>query len=160
MSRSLTNLAAVLGQAQSCEVRHLVLDSRDVRANDAFVLLKPERAEAAGHLDQAIHNGAKAVVLEKGANSLRSRIPEAVVVFEISDLTARLGQIANAFYGNPSEKLHVTGMTNEWKNHNHVASRSSHARIVFGDGWHRSSTDHLTKHSHHGGCFKFASTIE
>jgi UDP-N-acetylmuramoyl-L-alanyl-D-glutamate--2,6-diaminopimelate ligase len=111
MSRSLTNLAAVLGQAQSCEVRHLVLDSRDVRANDAFVLLKPERAEAAGHLDQAIHNGAKAVVLEKGANSLRSRIPEAVVVFEISDLTARLGQIANAFYGNPSEKLHVTGMT-------------------------------------------------
>jgi UDP-N-acetylmuramoyl-L-alanyl-D-glutamate--2,6-diaminopimelate ligase len=108
---TLRNLAAVLAEPGECWVSELYLDSRQVTPQSAFVVLKPQRAEALMHVNDALSRGAIALLVESLELAWLTLVPKHIVVFAISDLSQRLGQLADAFYESPSTQLSVTGIT-------------------------------------------------
>jgi len=111
MTRPQRDLAQCVGEREPFHVKDLTLDSRQVTRGDAFVFLKTERQEAAAHLNDAIQNGAQAIVMDQRGVMPQLTLPDSVRLFKVSDLERRLGAIADRFYGSPSERVQVTGMT-------------------------------------------------
>ncbi|MEZ5435800.1 MAG: UDP-N-acetylmuramoyl-L-alanyl-D-glutamate--2,6-diaminopimelate ligase [Pseudomonadales bacterium] len=88
-------------------IAHLQLDSRVVSANDVFFALAGEQAMAA-HIAQAIAQGAAAVVVDQ---EKQFSVSSAVPLIAVENLKAKLGAIASAFYGEPSLRCKVIGVT-------------------------------------------------
>lgn len=93
------------------EINGLCLDSRQVQVGDAFLALNGAVQHGIRHAQQAIANGAIAVIYEPiGAaqDDLKALTVNSVAV---ADLAQKLGEIAAKFYGNPSQILDVIGVT-------------------------------------------------
>lgn len=106
-------------------IRGIALDSRKVAPGDLFIALSGEKLDGRCFIQQAIESGAAAVLTEKlssGDNVVNlqsigtkksaihgndSRVP----IIEYSDLKDTLGFIASRFYGEPSRKMPVIGIT-------------------------------------------------
>lgn len=80
-------------------------DSRQIKPNWVFVAVKGQTIDGHNYIQGAVKNGAKAVVGEKGL-----RLKEAKY-FQVNDSREALGALASEFYGNPSQKLKVIGVT-------------------------------------------------
>jgi UDP-N-acetylmuramoyl-L-alanyl-D-glutamate--2,6-diaminopimelate ligase len=95
-------------------VRGLSLDSRAVKAGDAFVALQGSREHGIAFAPAAIAQGATVVLAEASepAVSIAHADPApAIPTLRIDDLRARLGAIAARFFGDPSLTLRVAGVT-------------------------------------------------
>lgn len=88
-------------------VADLKLDSRKVCANDVFFALARAQ-ELSAHIALAVAQGAAAVVVDQ---TQKTAVASAVPVIGVEKLTEQLGAIAHAFYGKPSEKCTVIGIT-------------------------------------------------
>ncbi len=90
-------------------VRQLATDSRAVTPGDTFVAYPGNRADGRQLINQAIKNGANAVIWEaQGFNWNESwNIPNRAV----ANLRQQAGEIANHVYGSPSRKMWVIGIT-------------------------------------------------
>ena len=90
-------------------ITHLVSDSRAVRQGDTFVAYPGERTDGRQFIAQAIVQGANAVIWEAQHFAWNDnwKIPNIAV----SDLRHKVGWMATAVYGAPSEKLWVVGIT-------------------------------------------------
>lgn len=88
---------------------HMTADSRQVKAGSVFVAYKGEAADGRQYIDQAIKNGASAVVWEQGGFNWNSnwQVPNQAV----DCLKQKAGEIASEFYGQPSQKLWMIGVT-------------------------------------------------
>ncbi|MDB5969571.1 MAG: UDP-N-acetylmuramoyl-L-alanyl-D-glutamate--2,6-diaminopimelate ligase [Hydrocarboniphaga sp.] len=107
---SLSRLFAGLGAAApDLEVTGLALDSRRVAIGDLFLAARGSAAHGLSHLDQAIERGAAAVAWEPapGISAPHSAIPE----FAVPRLLQNIGIVASRFYGEPSKKAFVFGVT-------------------------------------------------
>lgn len=82
-------------------------DSRKVTRESLFVAVKGLSADGHQYIDQAITQGAAAVVCQE----LPSVTDPAVTYVEVADSRKALGWIASNFYDQPTEKLHVVGVT-------------------------------------------------
>ncbi|HTT09141.1 MAG TPA: UDP-N-acetylmuramoyl-L-alanyl-D-glutamate--2,6-diaminopimelate ligase [Gammaproteobacteria bacterium] len=99
---------AALTLAQDRHPSGLTLDSREVRAGDAFVALRGRHHQGRDYINDAISRGAVAVLVEEdGSISLQGPVP----VIPVPDLRWRLGEIAARFHGHPSRALKVVGVT-------------------------------------------------
>jgi UDP-N-acetylmuramoyl-L-alanyl-D-glutamate--2,6-diaminopimelate ligase len=88
------------------EVSGIQYDSRRVTAGNVFVALKGARTDGHRFVDQAVAQGAVAVVLEEeGFFSGRA------TTIRVSDSTEALGKLAAVFHGHPSRSLQVIGVT-------------------------------------------------
>lgn len=88
-------------------VSGICFDSRKVKANYLFVALKGTLSDGHEYIPKAIESGASVVVCEK----LQNTINEKVTYVTVKDSAQALGIIASNFFGNPSEKLKLTGVT-------------------------------------------------
>lgn len=88
-------------------VESIVFDSRKATKTALFVAIKGVLSDGHGYIDQAISNGAVAVICEEIPLSKRSEITYVLV----PDSHEALGIIASNFYDNPSEKLKLIGIT-------------------------------------------------
>jgi len=88
-------------------VHGLAIDSRKVKAGEVFLAFKGEQDDGHRYIDQAISNGAIAIVLEDDTFIAGQAISYVVV----SDLRQKVAAIAAEFYGKPSEFLQVIGIT-------------------------------------------------
>ncbi|ETD72337.1 UDP-N-acetylmuramoylalanyl-D-glutamate--2,6-diaminopimelate ligase [Pelistega indica] len=86
---------------------HLRLDSRDIQKGDVFVACKGHQVDGARFIQNAIDNGAVAVLVEKGLVVPPTNIP----VQEIVGLRQQLGSLADEWYGHPSQQLMVIAIT-------------------------------------------------
>lgn len=94
------------------EVTGLAYDSREVQAGDVFVCWSGLQHDGHDYIDEALHLGAVAVVAERhvGGNSDGSpsdHIPYVVV----DDGREALALLSAAFYGFPSRRLRLIGVT-------------------------------------------------
>ena len=94
------------------------LDSREIQAGDLFLACAGLTVDGASFIDDAISNGAVAVLWEAqvGIHSipLAYRSPpkgEAVPVIAMNNLSQQVGVLADRFFGQPSRALFVTGIT-------------------------------------------------
>jgi len=102
-------LAGIADVAGDIRVSGLTLDSRRVRAGDAFVALRGASAHGITFAPAALAQGASAMIAEGPASAVSPAL-DAPVVW-IDDLRDRVGEIAARFYGRPSASLHVIGVT-------------------------------------------------
>ncbi|MHB1140714.1 MAG: UDP-N-acetylmuramoyl-L-alanyl-D-glutamate--2,6-diaminopimelate ligase [Sulfuricaulis sp.] len=104
----LEGMARVPGVANRA-VRGLQTDSRRVQPGDLFLALPGMVADGRDYIGDAVASGAGAIAYETDDGYRLSGAP--VPVFGISGLRHRIGVIADRFYGAPSHRLVVVGVT-------------------------------------------------
>lgn len=85
-------------------------DSRAVRAGTLFVARRGERFDGRAFIGDAIERGAVAVMVEGGVESDGEGFRGCVLV-EVADLRFVLGEIAERFFGRPTDRLKLIGIT-------------------------------------------------
>lgn len=89
------------------EINNICFDSRQVQTNDVFVATRGTTVDGHEYIGQAIEKGAVAIVCE---DIPLKTIPNITYV-KVSDSAETLGKMASSWYGNPSEKLELIGVT-------------------------------------------------
>lgn len=89
----------------------LSLDSRTVKPGDLFFAYKGTSSDGRNYIDQAIAQGARAILAEVNSRYESFQSQRNVPIFPIHHLQQQIGPIAAEFYGNPSEKLKIVGIT-------------------------------------------------
>ncbi|MBE0434264.1 MAG: UDP-N-acetylmuramoyl-L-alanyl-D-glutamate--2,6-diaminopimelate ligase [Methylomicrobium sp.] len=105
----------LLGHARTgadITVRGLSLNSRDIKPGDVFIAVQGARQHGLAHVRQALELGASAVLYDpRGASEWLGGGRRDVPFIAVEDLNMKLGAIASRFYGEPSGRLHVIGIT-------------------------------------------------
>ncbi len=99
-------LISVSGKMDT-EISNVCFDSRQVAEGSLFVAIKGTQTDGHAYIEQVIEQGAEAVVCEEMPEILR----EGVAYVHVNNSAAALGIIAGNFYGNPSSKLSLVGVT-------------------------------------------------
>jgi UDP-N-acetylmuramoyl-L-alanyl-D-glutamate--2,6-diaminopimelate ligase len=89
------------------DITGLSFDSRDESGNTLFFAIAGAKVDGHDFIDSAIENGAKAVVCE----TLPDVKHENICYIRVKSSGQALGEIANIFYGEPSKKLKLVGVT-------------------------------------------------
>lgn len=89
------------------EIAGIAYDSRKVKENFIFVALKGASLDGHHFINDAISRGAKVLIVNKKSAVLPSDVGEILV----EDTRNALYSISAEFYGNPSKKLKVVGIT-------------------------------------------------
>lgn len=86
-------------------------NSKNITPNSLFVAIKGFDFDGHRFVEEAIRNGATSVMLDMNADLKGIRIPENVTIIISDDTRKSLAIVASNFYGNPSKKLKVIGVT-------------------------------------------------
>lgn len=89
------------------EISEIVFDSRKAVENSLYVAVRGTVSDGHSFIDASIAKGAIAIVCEVLPENLN---PE-ITYIQVKDDSKTLGQLASNFYGNPSEKLSLIGIT-------------------------------------------------
>ncbi|MBZ0253627.1 MAG: UDP-N-acetylmuramoyl-L-alanyl-D-glutamate--2,6-diaminopimelate ligase, partial [Candidatus Methylomirabilis sp.] len=92
-------------------VRSISSDSRRVEPGALFVAIRGERSDGHAHIADAIANGAAAVALERFPPSAHLTGGGPLATLLVPDSRAALAELSAAFYGHPSERLALYGVT-------------------------------------------------
>lgn len=106
----------VIDPAHERLVAGLTLDSRHVQPGWLFLAMAGSSRHGLAHLDQALANGAAAVLWEPGAGhdaeQVQARCQAAgAIAVPFKGLAAAAGHLGARFYGDPSSALRVIGVT-------------------------------------------------
>ena len=89
------------------EISEIVFDSRKAVEDSLYVAVRGTVSDGHSFIDASIAKGAIAIVCEVLPENLN---PE-ITYIQVKDASKTLGQLASNFYGNPSEKLSLIGIT-------------------------------------------------
>jgi UDP-N-acetylmuramoyl-L-alanyl-D-glutamate--2,6-diaminopimelate ligase len=101
-----TSLTSTYGSMEA-EVTSVCADSRKVRAGSLFIAVQGTQSDGHRFIDSAIGSGASCIVCEK----LPDTIHEKITYVTVKDSARALGIIAANFFGSPSQKLKLVGVT-------------------------------------------------
>ena len=88
-------------------VNQLIFDSRNVKKNDVFIALKGVSVDGHVYIEKAISLGAIAIICE----DFPSEKKENCTYIKVADSQTALAIMAANFYGDPSSKLILVGVT-------------------------------------------------
>ena len=91
----------------NAEVKGICFDSRKTKPGFLFIAIKGTQSDGHAFIEKAVSLGAIGVV----AQNLPSTISDKVTYVTVKDSAKALGIIASNFYGNPSSKLKLIGVT-------------------------------------------------
>ena len=100
------NIRSVDG-VTAVDVKDIQTDSRKVTENSAFIAIKGSSTDGHQFIDTALTNGARAVICE----TLPSDRKEGVTYVQVENSAAAAGYMAHNYYGQPSEKIKLIGVT-------------------------------------------------
>lgn len=89
------------------DITSLGFDSRNVVAGQLFFAVRGSASDGHAYIAGAITKGAAGVICEELPETLSNKVAYVVV----EDSSAVLGKIASTFYGSPSHKLRLVGVT-------------------------------------------------
>ncbi|MCF8358552.1 MAG: UDP-N-acetylmuramoyl-L-alanyl-D-glutamate--2,6-diaminopimelate ligase [Prolixibacteraceae bacterium] len=92
---------------EDCSISGLAFDSREVEPGFAFIAVKGTQTNGHKYIDNAINKGAIAVVCE----TLPKNIYPEITWVQVNDSAKILGIMASKFYGEPSAKMRLIGVT-------------------------------------------------
>ncbi|XOT96920.1 UDP-N-acetylmuramoyl-L-alanyl-D-glutamate--2,6-diaminopimelate ligase, partial [Alcaligenes pakistanensis] len=110
---------------------NLCLDSRQIKAGDAFFACRGHQGDGREYEVQAVQQGAVAIVREQGDQALDPGVP----VLQVANLSALLGEVAHQWWGRPSEEMTVvavTGTNGKTSTVQWVASALNHSQVPCG----------------------------
>lgn len=88
-------------------IDNLSFDSRNVTGNTLFFAIPGEKVNGHDYIGSAVDAGAKAVICEV----FPENINESICYVKVVSSGHAMGEIASAFYGEPSKKLKLVGIT-------------------------------------------------
>lgn len=93
--------------SEETEISGVAIDSRKVTKGGLFVAMKGTQVDGHKFIPRAIELGAAAILCE----NLPDNLEEGVAYVVVPDTEDIVGEVATRFYGNPSEKLKLVGVT-------------------------------------------------
>lgn len=99
-------LRAVKGST-GIEVGNLQMDSRRVTGGTAFIAVKGTVTDGHDFIEQAIKAGAVAIICA----TMPEQLQDGVTYVQVADSAQAAGLMAHNFYGEPSHKIKLTGVT-------------------------------------------------
>ena len=90
------------------EITGINTDSRQVKEGDLFVAVKGTQTDGHTYVPKAIELGAKAVLV---CEPIPEEVPEDVTIVRVEDTEDAIGKVATTFYGDPSSRLKLVGVT-------------------------------------------------
>ena len=98
--------SSLSGPAAGTVISGLACDSRAVRPGDLFLALPGAHTDGSRFIEEAARRGAVAVMHEKGIV-----LPRALAGVCVDDARISMADVAAEFFGHPSEKIQVVGVT-------------------------------------------------
>lgn len=89
------------------EISGINMDSRIVEPGDIFVAVKGTQTDGHAYISKAIEKGATVIACE----TLPEILDESITYIKVNDTEDAVGKLATAFYGNPTTKLELVGVT-------------------------------------------------
>ena len=89
------------------EISGLEIDSRKIEPGHMFVAVKGTQTDGHAYIGKAIEKGASVIVCETYPDNLNSDI----IYIKVNDTEEVVGKLATAFYGHPTSKLKLVGVT-------------------------------------------------
>ena len=89
------------------EVSEIVFDSRKVTFGSLYVAIKGTLTDGHQYINASIEKGANTIVCEELPNDIN----ENITYIQVKNSQQTLGHLASNFYGNPSEKINLIGIT-------------------------------------------------
>ena len=96
----------VLQGSTGISFRDIRNDSRKVQPGDLFFCISGAVSDGHKYVQDVAEKGAAVIVVEKPV-----AVPDTVTVIRVENTRYAMGMISSAFYGKPSEKLKVIGLT-------------------------------------------------
>ena len=96
----------ILGDA-NVDIKDLCFDSRRAGEGSMFFAVRGTKTDGHDFINEVIAAGSKAVVCERMPENPKEKVCHILV----ESSNEALGQIASAFYGNPSQRLKLVGVT-------------------------------------------------
>ena len=100
------NLLDIVGEKDR-DIVGITFDSRQVTQGTLFFAVRGTQVDGHDYIGKAVENGAAAVVCEK----LPKTLADDVTYIHVENSAYALGVAASNFFGNPSEKLRLVGVT-------------------------------------------------
>ncbi len=91
----------------SISINEVQFDSRQVKVGDMFVAVRGVNSDGHAFIDKAVEQGASVIVAEEWEGFKNSD----VTYVQVKDSAQALGVICSNYYGNPSSKLKLVGVT-------------------------------------------------
>lgn len=88
-------------------IHKIEFDSRKVETNDVFVAIRGTLSDGHDFIEKAIELGAKAIICD----TLPHKFQENITYVQVKDTNAALAFIAANYYGDPSSKIKLVGVT-------------------------------------------------
>ena len=89
------------------EISGLEIDSRKIQPGHMFVAVKGTQTDGHAYINKAVEKGASVIVCETYPDNLDSDI----TYIKVNDTEEVVGKLATAFYGHPTSKLKLIGVT-------------------------------------------------
>ena len=100
------NVLEVRGDLER-DIRGVQIDSRQIGEDNLFVAVRGTVADGHNYIGKALEKGAVAVLCEEFPADER----EGVTYVKVENTEQSVGQVATTFYGNPTNKLKLVGVT-------------------------------------------------
>lgn len=96
----------ILCGSEEIEIKNIYNDSRKVTSGGLFFCICGANSDGHSYIDDVVAKGATCIVVEKDVEPI-----ENVLIIKTNDTRYAMGMISSNFYGNPSRKLTVIGIT-------------------------------------------------
>ena len=90
------------------EITGVCIDSRQVKPGSLFIAVKGTQTDGHAYISKALEQGASAVLV---CEPIAAAAPEDVTFVRVDDTEACVGKVATQFYGDPTSKLRLVGVT-------------------------------------------------
>lgn len=96
---------------KNIDIKGIAVDSRKVNKDFVFIAIAGSIQHGLAYLQQAIKNGANAVIFENTGSEKFSLDQHSIYQLGVNNLNLKLGRIAARFYCSPSLEIDVIGVT-------------------------------------------------
>ena len=100
------SITEVLGNTDK-DIQGIHIDSRKIEPGHLFVAVRGTQTDGHAYIDKAIEKGASAIVCE----TLPEDLHEDIIYIKVENTEDAVGKLATTFYGNPTDKLELIGVT-------------------------------------------------
>ena len=100
------NIRTIQGD-EAKEITGIEIDSRNIKEGNLFVAVKGTQTDGHAYIGKAVENGAVVVVCETLPETQDSN----VTYIQVADTEDAVGRLATCFFGDPTSKLDLVGVT-------------------------------------------------
>src|SRR5574344_1204349 len=91
----------------NCDIKGVNIDSRLIEEGHIFIAIKGTQADGHEYIEKAIEKGTKVVICQ----DLPENLKEEICYIKVVDTEDIVGQVATNFYGDPTSKVELVGVT-------------------------------------------------